>query len=107
MEKVEGRHARAETIYFLEVEMEAVKNRLNKPEGVPLVEAVQREHGGRGGRLNPPWVEWLLGWPIGWTACAPLAMDRFRPVRCSPGEYFRAWMVMFKLSGNRDTLPDN
>lgn len=21
------------------------------------------------GRLNPKWVEWLMGWPIGWTAC--------------------------------------
>ena len=30
-----------------------------------------------GGELNPDWVEWLMGWPIGWTACAPLAMGRF------------------------------
>ncbi len=22
-----------------------------------------------GGSLNPPWVEWLMGWPIGWTDC--------------------------------------
>ncbi len=31
-----------------------------------------------GGSLNPPWVEWLMGWPIGWTDLQPLAMDRFR-----------------------------
>lgn len=31
-----------------------------------------------GGALNPPWVEWLMGWPIGWTDCERLAMDRFR-----------------------------
>ena len=31
-----------------------------------------------GGSLNPDWVEWLMGWPIGWTDCAPLAMDRFQ-----------------------------
>lgn len=31
-----------------------------------------------GGELNPPWVEWLMGWPIEWTALQPLAMDRFR-----------------------------
>jgi hypothetical protein len=31
-----------------------------------------------GGKLNPNWVEWLMGWPIGWTALEPLAMDRFR-----------------------------
>lgn len=22
-----------------------------------------------GGQLNPPWVEWLMGFPIGWTDC--------------------------------------
>lgn len=31
-----------------------------------------------GGALNPPWVEWLMGWPIEWTALEPLATDRFR-----------------------------
>jgi hypothetical protein len=30
-----------------------------------------------GGRLNPTWVEWLMGWPIGWTDLEPLAMDRY------------------------------
>lgn len=24
--------------------------------------------GGAGGQLNPPWVEWLMGFPTGWTA---------------------------------------
>ncbi len=31
-----------------------------------------------GGQLNPNWVEWLMGWPIGWTALEPLEMDRFQ-----------------------------
>jgi len=31
-----------------------------------------------GGQLNPTWVEWLMGWPIGWTDLGPLAMDKFR-----------------------------
>lgn len=31
-----------------------------------------------GGGLNPEWVEWLMGWPIGWTAYEPLEMDRFQ-----------------------------
>ena len=31
-----------------------------------------------GGQLNPEWVEWLMGWPIGWTELKPLAMDKFR-----------------------------
>lgn len=29
------------------------------------------------GPLNPEWVEWLMGWPIGWTDLAPLGTDRF------------------------------
>ena len=29
-------------------------------------------------RLNPDWVEWLIGWPIGHTALKPLETDRFR-----------------------------
>ena len=28
------------------------------------------------GKLNPDWVEWLMGWPIGWTDLEPLATDR-------------------------------
>lgn len=31
-----------------------------------------------GGHLNPPWVEWLMGWPIGWTDLEPLGTDKFR-----------------------------
>lgn len=31
-----------------------------------------------GGQLNPDWVEWLMGWPIGWTSMEPLNPDRFR-----------------------------
>lgn len=27
---------------------------------------------------NPPFLEWLMGWPIGWTETGPLAMDRFQ-----------------------------
>ena len=31
-----------------------------------------------GGMLNPNWVEWLMGWPIGWSALEPLEKDRFQ-----------------------------
>jgi len=31
-----------------------------------------------GGALNPMWVEWLMGWPLGWTDCGASGMDRFR-----------------------------
>jgi len=29
-----------------------------------------------GGSLNPTWVEWLMGWPLGWTDLKPLAMGK-------------------------------
>jgi hypothetical protein len=31
-----------------------------------------------GGQLNPRWVEWLMGWPIGWTSLQPLETDKFQ-----------------------------
>jgi len=31
-----------------------------------------------GGQLNPTWVEWLMGWPLGWTDLKPLEMDKYR-----------------------------
>ncbi len=31
-----------------------------------------------GGQLNPTWVEWLMGWPIGWTDLKPLETDKFQ-----------------------------
>lgn len=33
---------------------------------------------GVGGKLNPRWVEWLMGWPIGWVSLDALATDRFQ-----------------------------
>jgi hypothetical protein len=32
------------------------------------------------GSLNPSWVEWLMGWPIGWTVLDPSATDRYHSV---------------------------
>ena len=31
-----------------------------------------------GGKLNPNWVEWLMGWPVGWTDCEPLETGKFQ-----------------------------
>ena len=42
--------------------------------------------GNAGGHLNPEWVEWLMGWPIGWTALQPLEMGRFREWQNSHGK---------------------
>ena len=32
------------------------------------------------GSLNPTWVEWLMGWPLGWTDLKPLEMDKSHSV---------------------------
>ena len=34
-----------------------------------------------GGSLNPTWVEWLMGWPLGWTDLEPLATAKSH---CAP-----------------------
>ena len=39
-----------------------------------------------GGQLNQTWVEWLMGWPLGWTDLKPLAMDKFHCVQQPLGE---------------------
>lgn len=38
-----------------------------------------------GGQLNPTWVEWLMGWPLGWTDLKPLATARCRSAPPQPG----------------------
>jgi hypothetical protein len=40
------------------------------------------------GQLNPSWVEWLMGWPIGWTDLKPLETDRFRNVQQWHSEFY-------------------
>ena len=37
-----------------------------------------------GGKLNPMWVEWLMGWPMGWTDLKPLEMDKSH---CAPQQH--------------------
>ena len=39
-----------------------------------------------GGKLNPTWVEWLMGWPLGWTDLKPLEMDKSHYVQQQHGE---------------------
>jgi hypothetical protein len=40
-----------------------------------------------GGPLNPMWVEWLMGWPLGWTDLKPLEMDKCHYVQQQHGNY--------------------
>ena len=54
------------------------EERQRKGQAVRLFNVVNEDGEKNGGRLNPDWVEWLMGWPIGWTASRPLGTDRFR-----------------------------
>jgi DNA (cytosine-5)-methyltransferase 1 len=40
-----------------------------------------------GGQLNPTWVEWLMGWPLGWTDLKPLETDKSLCVQQQHGEF--------------------
>lgn len=62
--------------------------RANKVEGYAsagytktLMQQVTGEDKPLGGRLNPVWVEWLMGYPSGWTACEPWAIAWCRSKR--------------------------
>jgi hypothetical protein len=44
-----------------------------------------RDTAAPGGQLNPTWVEWLMGWPLGWTDCAASATARYQPWCASHG----------------------
>ena len=39
-----------------------------------------------GGKLNPTWVEWLMGWPLEWTDLKPLETDKSHYVQQKHGE---------------------
>ena len=39
-----------------------------------------------GGKLNPTWTEWLMGWPLGWTDLKPLATDKSHCVQQQHGD---------------------
>ena len=42
------------------------------------IEEARQMGAGNGGKLNPTWVEWLMGWPLGWTDLKPLETDKFQ-----------------------------
>jgi hypothetical protein len=57
-----------------------------------------------GGSLNPMWVEWLMGWPLGWTDLKPWGMVRFlsapQPLGdCSPAHRNEAPEFHTKIRG--------
>jgi len=42
-----------------------------------------------GGSLNPEWVEWLMGWPGGWTDLAASGTDKFQQWFSSHGKFYK------------------
>jgi hypothetical protein len=66
-------------------------SRPNGKGGKVLAEEVKKQENGLmpGGQLNPPWVEWLMGWPIGWTDCEPLGMDKFQRWQQQHSAFYR------------------
>lgn len=42
-----------------------------------------------GGKINPEWTEWLMGWPIKWTDLQPSETDKFRQWQHSHGISFQ------------------
>ena len=50
------------------------------------IEEARQMGAGNGGQLNPTWVEWLMGWPLGWTDLKPLATDKSPSVPQQLGE---------------------
>jgi len=52
----------------------AIQRRIAMGKQIMLSQSVDQNSG----QLNPTWVEWLMGWPLGWTDLKPLATDKFR-----------------------------
>ena len=50
------------------------------------IEEARAMGAGNGGKLNPTWVEWLMGWPLGWTDLKPLETGKSHCAQQPPGE---------------------
>jgi len=50
------------------------------------IEEARAMGAGNGGKLNPTWVEWLMGWPLGWTDLKRLETDKCHSVPLPLGE---------------------
>jgi len=60
----------------------SIQRRIAKGKQIMLSQSVHPTSG----QLNPTWVEWLMGWPLGWTDLKPLVMDKSHFVQQQPGE---------------------
>ena len=68
----------------------SLENLQTKKHQINLITAVRHLSGTEnqsGGQLNPMWVEWLMGWPLGWTELKPLETDKSHYVQQQHGTY--------------------
>ena len=63
---------------------EAMTRQMNKRQSPGLALVIGAEIGGK---LNPTWTEWLMGWPLEWTELKPLETDKFRQWQQQHGIY--------------------
>jgi len=63
---------------------ESMTRQRNKRQSPGLALVVGAE---TGGKLNPTWTEWLMGWPLEWTELKPLATDKCHCVQQQLGEF--------------------
>jgi hypothetical protein len=61
----------------------SIQRRIEKGKQIMLSQLVDPTSG----QLNPTWVEWLMGWPLGWTDLKPLEMDKSLYVQQQLGNY--------------------
>jgi len=75
------------------MEKDSTQSALEESEQLPLFDlGSQLFHASRlleklDGQVNPEFAEWFMGWPMGWTALQPLAMDKFRQWLRSHGKH--------------------
>jgi hypothetical protein len=60
----------------------SIQRRIAKGKQIMLSQSVDQNSG----QLNPPWVEWLMGWPLGWTDLKPLETDKSHFVQQQLGD---------------------
>ena len=61
-------------------------NRADSDDRIDYTIEREAHEAGTPGRLNPTWVEWLMGWPLGWTDLKPLETDKSHCVQQKHGD---------------------
>ena len=64
----------------------ATQNQGKVDQGKANLKGVEEEKKMVCGQLNPEWVEWLMGWPIGWTSLDPIAKMEIRGWQTDPAD---------------------